>query len=169
MTEKVPVRGGDWGGGAQAWSRPPFSERNLVAVKSGFWVSPLLRPDDRAEVEEIAASLREVMPIYAPEFELALEQLACRLWRQRRAYADLAAHGVVREGQPAPVLADLAKLERAIARDLDAFGLTPRAAVALGVDVLRGEATRFTLSQLHALADAERADEVEGGADESGA
>jgi hypothetical protein len=132
-----------------------FPNGNTAAVRSGFWASPLLRPDDQAEVAEIAASVRELLPVHSPGFEPAIEQLACRIWRQRRAYADLADKGVVRDGQPAPILADLAKLERAIARDLDAFGLTPRAAVALGVDVLRGQAGRLTVTRLARLVEEE--------------
>jgi NAD dependent epimerase/dehydratase family len=34
------------------------------------------------------------MPVYRPEFNLAVEQLSCRFWRQRRAYRDLSEHGV---------------------------------------------------------------------------
>lgn len=119
----------------KSWSRPPFERGNRAAAKSMFWASPTLRDDDRAEVCEIAASLRETMPIYSPAFEPLLEQLACRMWRQRRAYRDLSEHGIVRDGQPAPLLVDLAKLERQIARDLTDLGMTPRSAAALGVDV----------------------------------
>jgi hypothetical protein len=131
---------------ARGYSWPPFEPGNTAAVRSGFWASPTLRPDDRAEVEEIAASLREVMPLYLAAFEPVLEQLACRLWRQRRAYGDLSEHGILRaDGKPAPILIDLSKLERQIARDLADLGMTPRAAAALGVDVAT---TRRTLSLL---------------------
>jgi hypothetical protein len=82
--------------------------------------------------------------------------MACRLWRQRRAYRDLSEHGLIREGKPASVLGDLAKLEGRLMKDLDAFGLTPRAAVALGLDLLRGEATKLTITRLAALAEHER-------------
>jgi hypothetical protein len=91
---------------------------NTLNLRSGFWATPTLREDDRNEVEEIAASIRELMPIWKAEFEIAVEQLACRIWRQRRAYRDLSEHGVVRDGQPASVLRDLSKLESAISRDL---------------------------------------------------
>jgi hypothetical protein len=92
------------------------------------------------------------MQVYRPEFEPAIMQLACRLWRQRRAYRDLSENGVIRDGQAASVLGHLAKLEGANARDLDSFGMTPRAAVALGLDLLRGEQTRLTVTKLAALA-----------------
>ena len=74
----------------------------------------MLRPGDRAEVEEIAASIRPLIPVYRPEFELAIEQLACRLWR-RGGPTVTSPSGVVRDGQPAPVVGHLAKLEGAIA------------------------------------------------------
>jgi hypothetical protein len=145
------------GGPARRYSWPAAGLGNTLAVRSGFWASPLLRDHDRAEVEEIAASIRELMPIQRPEFEPAIEQLACRIWRQRRAYRDLSEHGVIRDGQPASVLGHLSKLEAAIARDLDSFGLTPRAAVALGLDLIRGEAARLTVTRLAAMAADEEA------------
>jgi hypothetical protein len=127
------------GGPARGYSWLPFEKENSAAVRSGFWASPLLREPDRAEVAEIEASLRELMPVYSPAFEPMVEQIACRVWRQRRAYADLSEHGIVRDGQPAPLLVDLAKLERQIARDLVELGMTPRSAAALGVDVAQAQ------------------------------
>jgi hypothetical protein len=50
----------------------------------------MLRPHDRPEVAEIAASVREAMPAYRASFEIAIERLAWCLWRQRRADAHLA-------------------------------------------------------------------------------
>jgi hypothetical protein len=92
------------------------------------------------------------MPIYRPEFEPAIELLSCRIWRVRRGYRDLSEHGMIRDGQPASVLDALAKAERAISRDLDSFGMTPRAAIALGLDLMRGEQARRTVTKLAALA-----------------
>jgi hypothetical protein len=117
----------------------------------------MLRDDDRAEVEEIAMSVRELMPIWRPEFEPAIELLSCRIWRVRRGYRDLSMNGMIRDGRPASVLAALAKAEGAISRDLDAFGMTPRAAVALGLDLMRGEQARLTVTRLAALAAEEEA------------
>jgi hypothetical protein len=122
-------------GPARGYSWPPFEKGNTAAVRSGFWASPLLREHDREEVAEIEASLRELMPVYAPAFAPMVEQAACRLWRQRRAYRDLSENGLVRDGQPAPLLVDLAKLERQIARDLVELGMTPRSGAALGVEI----------------------------------
>jgi hypothetical protein len=98
-----------------------------------------MRESDRAEVDELRGLVREALPLYEPSFEIAIEQLALKLWRQRRAYADLAAHGLTRGGSPAPLLADLSKVENAIQRDLDALGLTPLARARLGVDLSRIE------------------------------
>ena len=137
---------------AFAGQREPFRHGHTASVHSGFWMNPMLRPDDRAEVEEIKSELRPLLPIYREEFEVAIEQLACRLWRQRRAYKDLSEHGIVRNGEPAPVLGHLAKLESAISKDLDRFGLNPRAAVALGLDLIRCEAAKLTVTRLAALA-----------------
>ena len=125
----------------------------MLALRSGFWASPMLRPDDRAEVEEIASGIFELLPFRRPEFAPVVEQLACRYWRQRRAYADLAENGVIRDGSPAPVLGDLAKLENRIARDLAELGLTPRSAAALGVDLARGERVLSLIDYYDAKAD----------------
>jgi hypothetical protein len=144
--------GPGWGGSRRGYSWEKFADGNTVAVKSGFFGSPMLREEDRAEVEEIAATIRPLIPIYREEFEPAIELHACRIWRLRRVYRDLSEHGVVRDGQPAGMLGHLAKVEAAISRDFDAFGMTPRAAVALGLDLLRGEQTRLTVTRLAALA-----------------
>src|SRR5947207_2297914 len=65
--------------------------------------------------------------------------LACRVWQARRAYKDLSERGLLRgaERQPAPILRYLGTLERTIQRDLEAFGLTPRAFAELGLDLAR--------------------------------
>jgi len=139
---------------ARGYSWPPFEHGNMASVRSGFWASPLLRQPDRDEVAEIEGSLRELMPAYAPAFEPMVEQLACRIWRQRRAYADLSERGVVRDGQPAPLLVDLAKLERQIARDLAELGMTPRSAAALGVDVASRERALSIVEYYRARQDA---------------
>ena len=85
-----------------SWQRPPFEPGNLAHRRSGLWTVPTLRADDRAGLEEITAGIWEVMPDYQASFSVVVEQLALRIWRQRRAYADLAEHGLVREGSPPP-------------------------------------------------------------------
>jgi hypothetical protein len=119
----------DWrdSGPARGYSRPPFEPGNEAAVRSGFWVDPKLRPEHRAELEEIRAVIVEQLPYDGP-FGLAVDQLAQRVWRQRRALRDLDEHGLIRDGKPAPILDHLTKLENAIMRDLEALGLTPRSA-----------------------------------------
>jgi hypothetical protein len=103
-------------------SWPPFAPGHTLSTKSGFWASPMLREPDRQEVAEIAASIAGLMPVFRPTFSLPEEQLACKIWRARRAYQDLSEHGLIREeGKPAPVLAHLATLENSIARDVEAL------------------------------------------------
>jgi hypothetical protein len=129
------------GGAARGYSWAQAEPGNTLAGKSMFWASPMLRDEDRAEVAEIAESLRGLCPLYSPAFEPYIEQVSCRIWRQRRGYRDLSENGVDRDGQPAPLLVDLAKLERQIARDLAELGMTPRSAAALGVDVAMTQRT----------------------------
>jgi hypothetical protein len=72
------AKGPGWEGLRRGYTWETFTDGNTVSVRSGFWVTPTLRPDDRAEVEEIAASIRDLLPIRAPEFEIAVEQFAER-------------------------------------------------------------------------------------------
>jgi hypothetical protein len=133
-------------------SWPPFAPGHTLSTKSGFWASPMLREPDRQEVAEIAASIAELMPVFRPTFSLPVEHLACKIWRARRAYQDLSEHGLIREeGKLAPVLAHLATLENSIARDVEALGLSPRSAAALGLDVV-STARQLTLMQLYEAA-----------------
>lgn len=148
LERRDPVTGEDLAPGAHGRYRP-FERGHAVSTKHGFWASPMLRPDDQAEVEAIAASIVEALPAYESSFGIAVEQLAVKIWRQRRAYADLAEHGVIRDSRPAPVSIDLAKLENAIARDLDALGLTPTSRARLGLDLVR---TRDALSEYLSVA-----------------
>lgn len=116
------------GGPARGYKWADAEPGNLLAAKSGFWIDPTRRDEHRAELEAIVGVLVEHLP-YDPEpFALAIDQLALRLWRQRRAYADLDERGLLRGGKPAPILDHLARLENAIMRDLEALGLTPRSA-----------------------------------------
>ncbi len=115
---------------------------NMLAATHGFYIDPMLRPEHRAELEEIAATVWELLPFKRPEFAPAVGQVALKLWRQQAAYRDISEHGLIREGgKPAPLLVELAKVENAIQRDLIELGLTPRSAAALGLDLARGERT----------------------------
>jgi hypothetical protein len=126
-------------GPARGYSWPDAEPGNLLALKSGFWIDPTLREEHRAELEQIGAQVWEVLPFKRPQFAPVVGQLALRVWRQRRAYRDLSEYGIVRDGKPAPLLVELAKVENAIQRDLVELGLTPRSAAALGLDLARGE------------------------------
>jgi hypothetical protein len=111
---------------------------NLLAATHGFHIDPTLRTEHRAELDEIGAVVWDLLPVQRPEFRLAVEQPAVKLWRQRRAYRDLSERGLIREGvKPAPLLAEVAKVENAIQRDRIELGLTPRSSAAL--DLARGE------------------------------
>lgn len=127
------------GGPARGYKWADAEPGNLLAVKSGFWIDPLLREEHRAELEEIGEQIWSLLSFKRPEFAPAVGQLASRLWRQRRAYRDLSKYGIVRDGKPAPLLAELAKVENAIQRDLVELGLTPRSAAALGVDLVAAQ------------------------------
>jgi hypothetical protein len=91
-------------GEARDYSWPPFQSGHTLSVRSGFWATPTLRPDDRAEVEEIEAATWELLPVKRPEFKPAVELFSRRIWRLRRAYRGLSENGIVCEGQPASVL-----------------------------------------------------------------
>jgi hypothetical protein len=138
-TELDRGNGDGHGGPARGYKWADAEPGNLLALKSGFWIDPNLREEHRVELEEIGGQIWSLLPFRRPEFALAVAQLALRLWRQRRGYRDLTEHGLVRDGRPAPLLAELAKVENAIQRDLVELGLTPRSAAALGLDLARGE------------------------------
>lgn len=131
--------GAGHGGAARGYKWADAEPGNLLAEKSGFWIDPLLREEHRVELEEIGVQVWALLPFRRAEFAPAVGQLALRLWRQRRAYRDISENGLVRDGQPAPLLTELAKVENAIQRDLVDLGLTPRSAAALGLDLARGE------------------------------
>lgn len=141
------------GNPARGYSWPPFEPGNEVAVTHGFYVSPRLRPEHAAEVDEIASRVWDLLPatLRQPSYAPAVEGFACRVWQARRAYADLAEHGLLRGvgREPAPILRFLGTLERTIQRDLEQLGLTPRSAAELGLDLTRakGEALRAHLAE----------------------
>jgi hypothetical protein len=127
-------------GPGRGYCWPDAGPGNLLAATHGFYIDPTLRPEHRAELEEIAAMVWGLLPVKRPSFQLAVEQVSVKLWRQRAAYQDLSEHGLIREGgKPAPLLVELSKVENAIQRDMTELGLTPRSAAALGVDLARGE------------------------------
>jgi hypothetical protein len=90
--------GAGLGGPARGYKWPDAEPGNMLALKSGFWIDPLLREEHRAELEEIGEQIWSLLPFKRAEFAPAVAQLALRLWRQRRAYRDLSEHGVVPGG-----------------------------------------------------------------------
>ena len=139
-TELDRGNGDGHGGPARGYKWADAEPCNLLAVTHGFHIDPTLRAEHRAELDEIGATVWDLLPVKRPEFRLAVEQLSVKLWRQRRAYRDLSEHGLIREGgKPAPLLTEVAKVENAIQRDLVELGLTPRSAAALGVDLVAAQ------------------------------
>lgn len=51
---------------ARGYWWPPAGPENLFAEKSGLRIDPRLREEHRAEVEEIAAAVWEVLPFSGP-------------------------------------------------------------------------------------------------------
>jgi hypothetical protein len=143
---------------ARGYSWPAFEPGNSIAVRHGVYVKPRLRPEHSAEVDEILAAILEAQPpeFRGPRFDLAREMFACRVWQARRAYADLAEHGLLRgeERLPAPILRYLGTLERTLQRDMAELGLTPRSMTELGLDMARtGDALRAHLEERYGTAD----------------
>jgi hypothetical protein len=133
----VPARRGANGvgkGPARGYSWPPFAEGHTLSLKHGLF-SEKLRPGDAAEIEELAAMLRGLVPLYAGSFDVAVELLAARLWRLRRAYAFVAATSEA--DLPRNFSEKLASLELLVNRTLKELGLTPAAAAELGVNLSR--------------------------------
>ncbi len=96
-------------------------------------------PGELAEVDEIAENLRELVPIYGVAFEPQIQATAARIWRWRRVYAYLNEHG---EDASGSLLKNLDVLERTLQRDFDVFGLNPRSATELGIDLARLQSAR---------------------------
>ena len=135
MGAKTPAkRGGDWNGNQPAWSRPPFENGNTTARRHAFYAKKF-QPLERVEIAETAELLRDVLPLYSSAFETAIQLLAARLWRIRRAYAYIAEHA--EEDVPRSLLVNLGTLENTVSRDLEALGLSSRSAAALGIDLQR--------------------------------
>jgi hypothetical protein len=97
--------------------------------------SEKLRSEDAEEVAELAATLRGLVPLFAPSFEVVVELLAARLWRLRRSYAWLAS--VSESEVPRHFAERLASLELLVNRTMRELGLTPASAAELGVNLAR--------------------------------
>jgi hypothetical protein len=120
-------------GPARGYSWPPFENGNRTALTHGVYLTKFSE-DDRAEIEEIADSLRAAVPVYSASFEPTIRMCAARVWRWRRAYAYLSERG---EDASRALLKDLNTLERSLQRDLADLGVSPKAAAELGVNLAR--------------------------------
>lgn len=138
-------------GPARGYSWPAFQRGNRVAARSGFYVREL-SPSEHGDVQEIADAVRDLCPVEADELEPLIQGLAGKLWRRKRAYADLIDNGIVRGSNrlPAPILRDLETLENSIRRDLQALGLTVESAAAIGVNLARSRAAELDFDRLTA-------------------
>ncbi len=133
-----------------------LAQRRTAAVTHGLYRSVLL-PAELKEVDEILEELRAAMPLYSSSFEPALQTTAMRLWRLRSAYAYLARHGLEAK-LAAAFFRDLGVLERTLQRDFQSLGLTPAAAVELGVNVQRLSAEDARPYDVKKLSPEERAE-----------
>jgi hypothetical protein len=105
-----------------------------VSLRHGLF-SEQLRVLDKEEIGDIASVLRELLPTYAPSFEVAVELLAARIWRLKRAYRFVADTSEV--DLPRNFSEKLASLELLVNRTLKELGLTPVSASELGVNLKR--------------------------------
>src|SRR5204862_4387897 len=116
------------------YSRPPFEKGNSARLVHGMYAQKF-SPSDEAGIAETADLLREIVPTYASAFEVAIQLLAARLWRLRRAYEFVAA---TPEGElPRNFGEKLNSLELLINRTLNMLGLSPTSAAELGVNLSR--------------------------------
>ncbi len=107
--------------------------------RHGFCVEQHSRAED-AEVQTIAQAVRELSPVDAEALEPLIQGLAEKLWRPKRAYADLIANGVVRRnGKATPILRDLETLENSIRRDLKALALTLEDRRTVGIEAAQAQ------------------------------
>lgn len=118
--------------------RRTFEPGHTVSLKHGAWAERLIGPR-AAELAPLVEQLVAGTPAEAPMFALARVALARRwaILERVGAYVDAADSLIDEEGKPLPAVALEGKLLGGLARDLDALGLTPRSAAALGVDLTR--------------------------------
>lgn len=121
------------------WQRPPFEPGHQLSRRHGFFATKL-SDEERDELEAIAEELRDRVPAGGPGLDVLLELVAFQCWRMRRAAQDLAENGLVREGgRPAAILPHLQALEVRLAENLERLALTPKAAAALGLQLLAAQ------------------------------
>jgi len=142
-----------WGaskhGPARGYARPPFERGNEIATKHGSYALVGLAP----RAEELAAGLREVVPVASMADETAIALLALTLARVERATAALDRLDEIGDESGSALSAytsseaqkfdrlreDLRgwlRLARTLCSDL---GLTPVSRAKLGLDIARAE------------------------------
>ena len=121
-------------GPARGYSWPPFENGNTAARRHAFYAERF-QPLEREEIATTAELLRSVLPLYSTAFEPAVQLLAARLWRIKRAYEYIGEHA--EEDVPRSLLVNLGTLENSVSRDFEAIGLSPHSAAALGIDLQR--------------------------------
>jgi hypothetical protein len=107
--------------------RSPFEKGHRPSVRHGAHVKILL-PEEREECEAIAQAIREAMLLglgYSEADEPAVQAAAMCAWRLTRIYSDLDENGVLRNGDPAPLLRHVDTTERTLQRWCDRLGLHP--------------------------------------------
>lgn len=124
---------------ARRYSWPPFETGNEVSKRHGFFASPTLREEDRAELEDIERLLWSVIPAATERDGPTIAACAELVWRLRRGYADLHEHGLLRDGTPAAVLRHIETAERTFLRFAVQLGLTPRSRAELGLDLVQAK------------------------------
>lgn len=145
----------------RALDPPPAG--NQRAVTHG--ASAALRLAPRAD--EIAAEVRQLVPVQAESDEIAVRLLALTLARIEAASLWLDEHGLFRNqrGDPQPIVADLNRWTNTAAKFLAALGLTTVARAGLNLDTARVAEIATDLAEgrrLRLIAEENRGELVEG-------
>jgi len=129
--------------------RPPAGEGNTLALRHGAYAA--VRLSEKAS--ETADALLPLLPVYSPSDEPLLQAFAFTL-EQLKA-ASTALEDPSQRKDRLRLSQDARGWALACLRYAEHFGLTPRSRVALGLDLVRGEAAKLTVTRLAALAERE--------------
>ncbi|MGE0026872.1 MAG: hypothetical protein AB7O78_09870 [Thermoleophilia bacterium] len=130
--------------------RRTFVERNTAGVRHSAYAVLALTP----AAAEMADTLRELVPVYDAADEPALQAFAMVMVRVRAASAALEQ---AEPGELPHLSRDLHRWLTTALKYSDQFGMTPRSRVALGLDLVRGQAASLTLTRLAQMADDSKA------------
>jgi len=129
-----------------------FAEGNASAVRHRAYARLQLS----AAAAETADTLRSLVVVYDDADEAALQAFGMVLEQSKAAAAALEQATAEGRREDALRLSQDARGWLGVAlKYADAFGMTPRSRVALGLDLVRGQAASLTLTRLARLADAE--------------